>query len=229
MQTHNGNAVVTSSTIYPTIEVLDKHSARLQPLMLTVDFPGILPWDVIDQHRGIPLHISISMEEKYQSLLKPALHATAIDSLSDGAPSVHSSADDVCIVFLRIPGPEQDVPISFLPLPPSFETNNSAHWAHLCDKIENWLVSSVHTSSSQWTWGRDMFWLAFVASNPCFPGGAWHKWNPSISLQGEFIEEWLEKSSIGVDVAGSMDLHDYIWMLFSKEAALFYPQPLLPA
>jgi hypothetical protein len=58
----------------------------------------------------------------------------------------------------------------------------------------------------------------FVASNPCFPGGAWHKWNSSISLEGEFIEEWLEKSSAGVDVAGNMDLYDYIWELFSKEA-----------
>lgn len=37
---------------------------------------------------------------KYQSLLKPALHATAVNSLSDGTPSEHS-ADDVCIVFLQ--------------------------------------------------------------------------------------------------------------------------------
>jgi hypothetical protein len=37
-------------------------------------------------------------------------------------------------------------------------------------------------------------------------------------LEGEFIKEWLEKSSIGEDVAGNMDLYDYIWELFSKEA-----------
>lgn len=47
------NAVVTSSTIYPTIEILDKHSTTLQPLILTIDFPSILPWDVIDQYYGI--------------------------------------------------------------------------------------------------------------------------------------------------------------------------------
>lgn len=74
-----------------------------------------------------------------------------------------------------------------------------------------------------------MFWLAFVASNPCFLSGTWHMWNPSISLEGEFIEEWLKKSSMGIDATDCMNLHDYIWESFSKQAALFYPQPLLPA
>ncbi|KAG1847258.1 hypothetical protein C8R48DRAFT_552993, partial [Suillus tomentosus] len=186
---------VRSSTIYPIIEILDRHSATLQPLVITVHFPGILPWNIIDECRGIPLHFSISMEERYQSLLKPAVHAMAIDSLSNNAPSAYSDDPSPVFGFQCIPSPEQDVPIPFLPLEPSFDTRNCVHWAHLRDQIENWLVSSVHTSSSQWTWGRDKFWLAFVASNPCFPSGTWHMWNPSILLEGEFIEEWLKKSS----------------------------------
>ncbi|KAG2051816.1 hypothetical protein BDR06DRAFT_1060326, partial [Suillus hirtellus] len=126
---------------------------------------------------AVPLHFSISMEERYQSLLKPAVHAMAIDSLSNNAPSAYSDDPSPVFGFQCIPSPEQDVPIPFLPLQPSFDTRNCMHWAHLHDQIENWLISSVHTSSSQWTWGRDMFWLAFVASNPCFPSGTWHMWN----------------------------------------------------
>lgn len=55
MQSHSISAV-RSSTIYPIIEILDRHSATLQPLVITVHFPGILPWNVIDERRGIVSH-----------------------------------------------------------------------------------------------------------------------------------------------------------------------------
>ncbi|KAG1853030.1 hypothetical protein F4604DRAFT_1591780 [Suillus subluteus] len=85
--------------------------------------------------------------------------------------------------------------ISFLPLPPSFDYVNRADWETVTQRIQEWVTTEVDTESSLWTWGRDTFWLAFVAAYPSFPMGKWPMWDPHIPLEGSFIEEWLQRSN----------------------------------
>jgi hypothetical protein len=124
-----------------------------------------------------------------------------------------------------------DIAIPFLPLPPTFNYFNRTDWQMVSQRIQEWLTTEVDTRSSVWTWGRDAFWLAFVAAYPSFPSGQWPMWDPHIPLEGEFIEQWLERS--GGDSAGedsafneALSVSD-IWDDFCKHVALFYPFSLL--
>ncbi|KAG2029760.1 hypothetical protein BDR03DRAFT_825306, partial [Suillus americanus] len=64
-------------------------------------------------------------------------------------------------------------------------------WVTLLYKLESWLVHIVvDTCTPEWTWGRDAFWIAFLAAYPDFPHGSWPLWNSRISLEGAFIESW---------------------------------------
>jgi len=79
-----------------------------------------------------------------------------------------------------------------------------------------------------WIWARDAFWLAFVAAHPHFPGGKWPMWDPRIPLEGTFIEQWLDRSSnISAHEESIVDIRCNIWEEFYKNAALFYPYPLI--
>lgn len=127
---------------------------------------------------------------------------------------------------------DDEVSIPFLPLPSTFNYFNRTDWQIVSQKIQEWLTSEVDTKSSLWTWGRDAFWLTFVAAYPSFPTGQWPMWDPRIPLEGEFIEQWLKRSgddSAGEDSAideGLVSVSD-IWEDFCKHMALFYPFSLL--
>lgn len=146
----------------------------------------------------------------------------------------------------------QDFAIPFLPLPRAFDWTDSQQWATLSNEIECWLINEVQDSSlPQWTWGRDAFWLAFIAAHPSFPGGRWSAWDPRIPLEGTFITEWLsgdETESVDHDMSSSSSSGNddgerktggsatpldcsatvsHVWEMFSRHIALFYPQPLL--
>ncbi|KAG1833931.1 hypothetical protein EV424DRAFT_1532760 [Suillus variegatus] len=93
-------------------------------------------------------------------------------------------------------------------------------------------------STPEWAWGREAFWYAFIATYPNFPGGKWSFWDSSISLEGQFIEEWVGSSGIFstviddddsklATVSTHTDTLDYIWTEFSRHIALFYPHPLV--
>ena len=101
----------------------------------------------------------------------------------------------------------QDFAIPFLPLPHAFDWTDSQQWAMLSNEIKCWLINEVQDSSlPQWTWGRDAFWLAFIAAHPSFPGGRWSAWDLRILLEGTFITEWLsgvETESIDHDMSSS--------------------------
>ena len=128
-----------------------------------------------------------------------------------------------------------DTPISFLPLPPTIDHMDSDHWAELSGTIQSWLVAFVDTMTPEWTWGRDAFWYAFVAAYPDFPNGKWVFWDPSIPLEGQFIEEWVGGINLAAGDADEElatpsthnDTLDFIWTEFSKHVALFYPCPLV--
>ncbi|KAG2352044.1 hypothetical protein BDR07DRAFT_1315812, partial [Suillus spraguei] len=103
-------------------------------------------------------------------------------------------------------------------------------WTALLKNIEGWLVADVDSKTQLWTWGRDAFWLAFIAAYPLFPKGMWPKWNPCIPLGGAFIERWLEQSgdtSIVIITQEQDSIRGDIWAEFCKHAALFYPHSLV--
>lgn len=82
----------------------------------------------------------------------------------------------------------QDLDIPFLPLPVAFNYTDTQQWATLAKGIENWLVANIRSSAlSEWSWGRDTFWMAFVGAHLMFPGGSWAFWDPRIPLEGTFI------------------------------------------
>lgn len=128
-----------------------------------------------------------------------------------------------------------DTPISFLPLPATFNHMDSYHWAELSGTIQSWLVALEDTMMLEWTWGWDTFLYAFVAANPDFPTGKWAFWDPSIPLEGQFIKQWvggsinLSAGDTNEDFTAPLmhaDTLDFIWTEFSKHIVLFYPYPL---
>lgn len=142
------------------------------------------------------------------------------------------------INFCQSPSVPDDMSFSFLPLPPTFNHADSDHWAELLGNIQTWLVKSADPTTPEWTWGREAFWYAFIATHPDFPSGKWSFWDPSIPLEGQLIEEWVEGSGdISMTIRDTeeelaivsthRDTLDYIWSKFSRHIALFYPYPLV--
>jgi hypothetical protein len=119
-----------------------------------------------------------------------------------------------------------DIQIPFLPLR-HFDNSDWNTWATLSKNIESWLVD-VGSETQLWTWGRDAFWLAFIAAYPLFPRGSWPKWDSRIPLEGPFIEQWLEQSGDHTVIAQEQDsIRVDIWDEFCKHAALFFPHSLV--
>ncbi|KAF8840258.1 hypothetical protein BDN67DRAFT_981162 [Paxillus ammoniavirescens] len=96
--------------------------------------------------------------------------------------------------------------------------------------IKTWLITKVSMSSQHWTWGRDAFWLAFIAAYPAFPGGKWCMWNSKIVPVGEFVEQWLSMSHPAQAIRDLPDwrveMRRYIMEEFCKHASLFHPTPI---
>jgi hypothetical protein len=97
-------------------------------------------------------------------------------------------------------------------------------------KIEDWLVAVVaDTEVPEWVWGREIFWLSFVAAYPLFPHGDWRKWNATIPLDGPFIQSWMETAHRGLTlkpVIGSVDerrILSSIWSQFQHFVSSFCP------
>ncbi|KAH7931054.1 hypothetical protein BV22DRAFT_985002, partial [Leucogyrophana mollusca] len=178
---------VNTSTVSPVIQLRNEHKASLQPMLVTVCFSGTLPNHLVDA--DIPIQISIAMAEEHRSFMKPVVQVISWnvceseDSLNSGDTSLQSTHQPS--------EPHGDVLIPFLPLPHTFNHSDQNHWTVLAHNIQDWLVTMAHLESQQWTWGRDAFWLAFVAANPEFPNGKWAEWDPRIPLEGEFIERWM--------------------------------------
>ncbi|KAG1748678.1 hypothetical protein EDB19DRAFT_1630126 [Suillus lakei] len=217
------------STIYPSIHYTDSH-ASLQPMSLTVCFPGKFPRQILERS-NIPVCISVSIDEEYGTFTTPVIEVASLDLRHRGS-LLHRSgdSDDVSLNFSPDMSNVGEPTISFLPLPPSFDFVNRADWETVAQRIQEWVTTEVDTESSLWTWGRDAFWLAFVAAYPSIPMGKWPMWDPRIPLEGSFIEEWLQRSNdYGADeeVPTQDDVVSDIWNEFCRHAALFYPLPLI--
>lgn len=126
---------------------------------------------------------------------------------------------------------EPDVTVPFLPLPATFNLAAAVDWHSLSIQVEKWLVSGVPMQSQYWAWGRDMFWLTFVATYPAFPRGKWRMWNSRIMPVGNFIEAWLAGNhdlQLTCTHFGSewrVRMRGYILDEFCRHASLFHLTP----
>ncbi|KAG2336392.1 hypothetical protein BDR05DRAFT_953409 [Suillus weaverae] len=177
----------------------------------------------------VPIEITVSVKDECKSF------TVLVIEMASQQPH-HSNNSMAFSQSCSVTG--NDMSFSFLPLPPTFDHTDSDHWVELLDNIQSWLVKSVDPITPEWTWGREAFWYAFVATHPDFPSGKWSFWDPSITLEGQFIGEWVGSGgdvSVAIDdrdnelatVATNDDTLDYIWSEFSRHIALFYPYPLV--
>ncbi|KAF8840948.1 hypothetical protein BDN67DRAFT_929416 [Paxillus ammoniavirescens] len=236
--------LTVNTVVYPDVEYADSdtETAFLQPLIVTICFSGPVPRHLIQT--DIPIEISASISEEYKGFISPVIRAKAW-GVHQSKQSTRSAAS-LHIVPGSIDQEDSagDFPIPFLPLAPTFDPMDSRQWATLSKDIERWLVHDVQTTSApQWAWGRDAFWLAYIAAHPMFPNGSWSPWDPRIPLEGQFIEEWLNDdetsstdgmpSSNGVceatlQLTAEHTLLFNIWESFGRHVALFYPFRLMP-
>ncbi|KIK24422.1 hypothetical protein PISMIDRAFT_98524 [Pisolithus microcarpus 441] len=208
---------------YPSLEFVDSE-AFLQPLVVTVSFPGPVPQHLI--HSEIPIEISITASGE-GGVMAPVVHASAW-------ATYHSEPADT-LIDVNSPTPAasiMDLSIPFLPLQCTFDPRSTRQWAKLSNDIERWLVDEVDTPHPRWEWGLDAFWMAFVGAFPLFPGRKWRHWNPRIPLEGQFIQGWLsgDEGSSGGEPDGVVSLEhtlSTIWEMFCRHVALFYPFPLI--
>ncbi|KIK79354.1 hypothetical protein PAXRUDRAFT_832893 [Paxillus rubicundulus Ve08.2h10] len=222
-----------TSIIYPEVRIQDMQDASLQPILVTVCFPGTLPRHLI--HENMPIQIAVSVCEELRSFTSPVIEAVSWN-VCNSEHSLHSGESDL----KSCGSPEgdidtdhfasQELPISFVPLPRAFNYRSSQDWDNLSQQIQGWLIT-IPADSQQWTWGRDAFWLAFVGANPTFPRGKWPLWDVRVTLEGPFIEEWLVMSAQAQSTPSTTDDLDnilqQIWFEFQSHVALFFPYPLV--
>jgi hypothetical protein len=116
----------------------------------------------------------------------------------------------------------QDISIPFLPLPPTFDQHDRSNWAELANSIQEWLIGVVHdTNCPEWKWGRDAFWISFIAAHPSFPDGDWPVWHPKISMQGPFISSWFEAAENGEPYSARSTID--LWYEFQHHVLAFRP------
>ncbi|EGO04520.1 hypothetical protein SERLA73DRAFT_148992 [Serpula lacrymans var. lacrymans S7.3] len=91
--------------------------------------------------------------------------------------------------------------------------------------------------SLEWTWGREVFWMAYIAAYPEFPNGRWTIWSLKISPEGSFLEGWMTKctSAVQEEIRLFNDNVDYvstrgaIWERFQDTVALIFDGRVISA
>jgi len=56
--------------------------------------------------------------------------------------------------------------------------------------------------------------MAFVAAFPQFPSGDWLDWDPSIELDGSFMQEWLNRQGLE---GHEREVREEIWQRFRSQ------------
>ncbi|KIO21110.1 hypothetical protein M407DRAFT_10561 [Tulasnella calospora MUT 4182] len=102
---------------------------------------------------------------------------------------------------------------------------------YLAQDIQDWLVlNDVTKPSATRNWGRELFWMAFVAVHPCFPGGEWPDWDSRVPMEGDFIDEWMTgRFHSGLqdelEAEGNFTRKQYfIWSIFQTTVTSRYPR-----
>jgi hypothetical protein len=203
-----------------------------------------------------PLQISVSLPQECTSLSSLVLRATqstpAIEPASMSVGDLQYLSEvtiTACILqysrahsnFQTSETPKCN--LTFLPLPPDFDSVQGEDWVALAKRIQDWLLKVVlDTHSQEWLWGREVFWITFIAAYPLFPLGSWLMWDSKISLEGSFIQSWMDRMSVDGVEADSKDVVSLaeglsaealgniradLWEEFRCTVSLFYPHKLI--
>ncbi|KAF8341171.1 hypothetical protein F5887DRAFT_888031 [Amanita rubescens] len=198
-----------------------------QPFVIFVSVNGSLPPELrVD---NIPFQVTVSIPVKYARYMTPVLRAGPINNDDSDDVDDSDSAD------FSTNSDRDNVPITFLPLPSTFNHRDTASWAILVNQISMWLVDTVRSPRYQeWGWGVEAFWMAFIAAYPSFPDGVWPSWDTTIGADTRFFQQWLESGGRAGwchqnDIRDDCLLAflDKIWSLFCQHTSLFYPSILL--
>ncbi|THH04175.1 hypothetical protein EW146_g10244 [Bondarzewia mesenterica] len=181
--------------------------SRLEPMLLSVSFSGTLPSGHVlpipqevylllnfPETRIQPVEVSVSLPSQLAGSIKPCVRV-----FRETAAGSRQCNNRVVITDVsrrsstEMPSEEQPV-TTFLPLPPTFDYTDCAHWEELAWLIQRWLLQCGlnHHQQQQYWMCRDLFWIAFVATYPSFPFGgdlSWRMglWDSKISLEDAFI------------------------------------------
>lgn len=118
-------------------------------------------------------------------------------------------------MFLR------DDNITFLPLPSSFNHLKVECWLSVTSDIQDWLTQVViDTTTPEWQWGQDLFWMAFFASHPRYFHGDDTLWDSRIPFNGPIVQHFLDVE-MGRAEGGHQSLDD-IWIQFQNHVGLMY-------
>ncbi|KAH7903805.1 hypothetical protein BJ138DRAFT_77005, partial [Hygrophoropsis aurantiaca] len=111
----------------------------------------------------------------------------------------------------------------------SFRPLFSASWAVLAEEIQLWLTDgAIDSHSEDWLWGREFFWMAYIAAYPEFPRGSWPLWSSKIAMEGDFLSHWMELSGGSLPQEGSViSIRETIWDEFRQLAAFLSHRPVL--
>ncbi|KAG2046071.1 hypothetical protein BDR06DRAFT_899847, partial [Suillus hirtellus] len=175
----------STSILYSDTLQAESEDILLQPLSVSVWFSSAVPQHLA--HPNIPIKISVSLNEEYQLF-------TVFIIEVESQHSRESYYFNNCGHCPMSGGESDDALITFLPLLSTFNHMDPDHWARLSGTIQSWLLIFTDVVMPEWTWGQDIFWYTFITANPDFSKGKWAFWNLHISLEGLFIEEWVECS-----------------------------------
>ncbi|KAF8257537.1 hypothetical protein EI94DRAFT_1817542 [Lactarius quietus] len=125
------------------------------------------------------------------------------------------------------------IPISFLPLSPTFNKTSAEAWSSLSSQIQQWLIFCLQDEGTpHWEWGVEVFWVAFITAFPSFPLGEWPLWDSRIPMTGPFIERQLvandfkETTWKAVKLTSEdlmMKRHEELWEEFCTIVKVLYP------
>jgi hypothetical protein len=68
-----------------------------------------------------------------------------------------------------------------------------------------------------------------MAAYPLFPRGSWPLWNPKISLDGSFMQCWMDREHAmeSMSPLASEEVLSNLWEEFTHVASLFFPYELI--
>lgn len=73
-----------------------------------------------------------------------------------------------------------------------FRPENNYHWHFVVLRVEDWLLKFIRDHDSPyWTWGQDLFWIAFLAAYPNFPHGKFQDWDSRIGFEWRVIAQCM--------------------------------------
>ncbi|EGO30401.1 hypothetical protein SERLADRAFT_404586 [Serpula lacrymans var. lacrymans S7.9] len=224
-------ATVASTVLYPKVASRDWGTRNgLNPLNMSLLFEGSVPNSRIF-FAEMRLKVTITLPRDCAGIT-PVIKSGPLDFMY-GSNSLQS------VLCQNQRGQSGlDIPLSFLPLHSSFNPYNAQCWIGLMNKIQRWLlIEVVDRHSLEWTWGREVFWMAYIAAYPEFPNGRWTIWSLKISPEGSFLEGWMTKctSAVQEEIRLFNDNVDYvstrgaIWERFQDTVALIFDGRVISA